>query len=454
MFRDADLVFVTSEQLRQRASRFSQRVHLFPFGVSLEAFERVRAGIEPPPQDIAAVPRPIAGYMGGLHQWVDQDLLSEVATAMPDVSFVLVGPEQTDMSALRRLPNVHMLGKKAHADVPRYVKAFDVGLVPYRLSSYTANVYPTKLNEYLVMGTPVVATDLAEIRRFNADHGDVVSVAGDCASSVAAIRQALQAVSQTEAGRERERRILVARDNSWTARIAAMSALIDDALERKGPSDTGWEDTLRRAYRATRRRAAEIVVGIATAYVLLFQTGLIWWCAAPLKLSAPPTASDAIVVFAGGVGESGEAGGGYQERVKQAIDLYKGGYARYMVLSSGFVYSFREAEVMRAVAVDNGVPASSIVLELKAASTYDNVKFVKDILDDHRWTRILLVSSPYHMRRAVLTWRRQAPGITVIPTPPLRSQFYEHGRGASLGQIRGILWEYLATFAYWRRGWI
>ena len=45
--------------------------------------------------------------------------------------------------------------------MPRYVKAFDVGLVPYRLSDYTANVYPTKLNEYLAMGTPVVATDLA-----------------------------------------------------------------------------------------------------------------------------------------------------------------------------------------------------------------------------------------------------------------------------------------------------
>jgi len=54
-----------------------------------------------------------------------------------------------------------------------------VGIVPYRLSEYTANVYPTKLNEYLAMGIPVVASDLAEIRRFNADHADVVTVAAD-----------------------------------------------------------------------------------------------------------------------------------------------------------------------------------------------------------------------------------------------------------------------------------
>ena len=188
---------------------------------------------------------------------------------------------------------------------------------------------------------------------------------------------------------------------------------------------------------------------------MLFQTSIVWWCAAPLKLSSPPVQADAIVVFAGGVGESGQAGGGYQERVKQAIDLYKAGYARYVVLSSGYVYSFREAEVMGALALDNGVPASAIALELQAKSTYDNVRFVKAILDDHHWTTILLVSSPYHMRRAMMVWRKVDPALVVIPSPPERSQFYDHPRaGATLEQIRGIAQEYVAILAYWRRGWL
>src|SRR5262249_2463015 len=146
LFREADLVFVTSERLRERAARFSSRVHLFPFGVNLERFGEVLAAAEPPPDDIAGIPKPIAGYVGGLHQWVDLQLLGGAAARLPDVSLVLVGPEQEDCSSLRRYPNVHLLGQRPHADVPRYVKAFDVGLVPYRLSDYTANVYPTKLN--------------------------------------------------------------------------------------------------------------------------------------------------------------------------------------------------------------------------------------------------------------------------------------------------------------------
>src|SRR4249920_570110 len=52
LFKDADLVFVTSERLRQRAARFSDRVHLFPFGVNLERFEAVRQSGDEPPQDL------------------------------------------------------------------------------------------------------------------------------------------------------------------------------------------------------------------------------------------------------------------------------------------------------------------------------------------------------------------------------------------------------------------
>ena len=81
LFRDADLVFVTSEKLRERAARFSEHVHLFPSGVSLETFGRARADGVAVPDDLRTLPKPIVGYVGGLHQWVDQDLLEAVARA-------------------------------------------------------------------------------------------------------------------------------------------------------------------------------------------------------------------------------------------------------------------------------------------------------------------------------------------------------------------------------------
>jgi uncharacterized SAM-binding protein YcdF (DUF218 family)/glycosyltransferase involved in cell wall biosynthesis len=450
LFRQADLVFVTSEKLRQRAAQHGARVHLFPFGVNFERFDSVRSSQDELPDDVRAIRKPVVGYIGGLHQWVDQDLLAAVAATTPEATFVLVGPAQTDVSTLERCPNVRLLGTRPHADVPRYVKAFDVGIVPYRLTEYTANVYPTKLNEYLVMGIPVVATDLPEIERFNAEHGDIVRVAGDPESFSTAIRACLGETSRAEL----ERRVAAAHTNSWERRIAAMQGLIDGALERRASSEQRWDVTLRRVYRTTRSRIIPALVALLLAYALVFETNLIWRVAAPLRVTAPPEQADAIVIFAGGVGETGRAGGGALERLKQGVDLYKAGYAQSMVVSSGYVYTLHEAEMMRATAIDQGMPPSSIVLEERAVNTYDNVRFVDAILREHGWHRILLVSSPYHMRRAVLVWKRNAPGVTVVPTPPSDSQFFEHQRGASFEQVRAILQEYVSIAAYWRRGWI
>jgi uncharacterized SAM-binding protein YcdF (DUF218 family) len=393
---------------------------------------------------------PIVGYVGGMHQWVDQDLIVEVVRRLPEITFVFVGPEQCDLSRLRACANVKLLGGKPHAELPAYIRQFDVGIVPYTLSEYTANVYPTKLNEYLAMGIPVVATDLAEIRRFNNDHGDIVSIGDDVERFAAAITRALLERSPGEV----ERRIEVARSNSWQARIDRMSSLIDNAVEGKSREAGRWDVRLRRAYRVARQRTIGAVAALAVVYVLVFQTPLVWMMAEPLKVQEPPRAAEAIVVFAGGVGESGRAGGGYQERVKQAVDLYHQGWAPRVVFSSGFVFAFHETEVMRSLAVSNGVPADAIILEAQAANTYDNVVFSNRIVEQHGWRRILVVSSPYHMRRALLTWHRVAPGLEVIPAPVPVSQFYAHERGASLEQMRGIAQEYAAIALYWWRGWI
>ena len=160
------------------------------------------------------------------------------------------------------------------------------------------------------------------------------------------------------------------------------------------------------------------------------------------------------MVFAGGVGESGKAGGGYQERVKRAVELYQAEYAEHLVFSSGFVFALQEADVMRALAISLGVPENAILLENAASSTYENVKLVKAILHEQGWQTILLVSSPYHMRRAMLTWKQVAPEVEVISIPVQQSRFYSHDSGATVEQMRGILHEYAAIVVYWWKGWI
>jgi uncharacterized SAM-binding protein YcdF (DUF218 family) len=231
-----------------------------------------------------------------------------------------------------------------------------------------------------------------------------------------------------------------------------MSNLIEAELEARSQRTSGWEERIRRLYGAAKAGPMKIAAALVIAYLAIFQTNLVWWLAEPLKISEPAASSDAIVVFAGGVGESGRAGVGVQERIAKAVDLFRDGVAPRMIISSGFVFTLKEAEMMKAIAVDNGVPADAILLEERASNTYENVEFTRRMLNDTGWRRIALVSSPYHMRRAMLTWKKVAPEVEVRATPPPASYFYEHSRGASLEQIRGLAQEYAAIVAYWWRG--
>jgi uncharacterized SAM-binding protein YcdF (DUF218 family)/glycosyltransferase involved in cell wall biosynthesis len=453
LLRRVDLVFTTSRRLYDRARRHNPNVALFPFGVDFEHFDKIRA--LPPevdvPDDLRGIRRPIVGYVGGLHRWFDEALVADVAARLPDVSFVMVGPIQSDASRLRRLPNVHLLGQRSHAELPHYVRGFDVALVPYVDSDYTSHVYPTKLNEYLAMGKPVVATDLEEIRHFNEDHGSIVRIARDADAMATEVLAALR----TDGDLARAERIAVAEENSWGRRIERMTAMIEERLEAtERATERRWEERLLAFYRGSRRRLAVAAGTVLAAYALLFHTPVAWYAAEPLKRVDGAAPADAIVVLAGGVGESGLAGEGYQERVSRAVALYRGAYAPRMVIASGYSYLFREAEIMKTLAESLGVRAEAITLEERGTNTYESIKGVTAILGAHGARSVLLVSSPYHMRRASLTFRKLAPGVRVIHTPVVDSAFYARGRGITLEQIRGIVHEYAAILYYWWRGWI
>jgi glycosyltransferase involved in cell wall biosynthesis len=81
---------------------------------------------------------------------------------------VLVGPEDDAFkkSELHSMPNVHFLGSKPGDQLPNFIKGFDVCLNPQILNITTVGNYPRKIDEYLAMGKPVVATQTKAMEYF------------------------------------------------------------------------------------------------------------------------------------------------------------------------------------------------------------------------------------------------------------------------------------------------
>lgn len=461
LIKKSDLIFVQGKVLRDKCKRLNSNVHIFPFGVKSETFENFQQIKAKTPADIKDIKKPIVGYVGGIHKHIDFQLLKFIVENYPEWSIVLVGPIQTATHEINNLRNIFLLGKKCFSDLPYYINEFDVCIIPYLKTEYTATVYPTKLNEYHALGKPVVSTDLAEVINFNAENNNLVLVAK---SYEEFIKHIFHVLNEPNGISLCAHRIQSSKKNNWNTRIEEMSNLVRMALEKRSKLPFEWRESFLRLYRKASRRMLRAVSIFLSIYILIFYTPLFWFVASPLKISQQPQKADCIVVFAGGVGESGKAGQGYEERVQYAVNLYKKGYANYIIFSSGYKFIFEEPMLMKVLAVSLGIPEKAIILEEKAKNTYENVKLVKGILEKEKWKNILLVSSPYHMRRAYLVIKKVAPEIKTTYTPLPKSAFYNDintgkkhlklRKQIEIQQIKGILHEYLGIVYYYFKGYI
>lgn len=156
--RKADVILCSSQANQRYFERPQGEVHRFANGVDCGPFQAPSLST---PEDLSSLPRPWLGYIGTLDRRIDIPVLEALAGAFPSSSIILVGPVhdwEVSFDALRQHRNIHFLGQRPHRDVPRYVSAFDVCLVPHKVNSSTQNEDSLKVYEYLAGGRPIVST--------------------------------------------------------------------------------------------------------------------------------------------------------------------------------------------------------------------------------------------------------------------------------------------------------
>lgn len=188
--RRSERITAVSQYLVDQTHEWTGKdVEYLPNGVDVDRF-RSKPAHEP--ADMADIPHPRATFMGALTSWIDLRLIEKSARALPGIQHVIVGPvfESADMQSLDNLKqkdNVHILGAKPFQDVPAYMHASDVLLLPRTYDPYSLACDPLKLYEYLATGQPVVSTGHPSAERF----ADVVYIGKDDESFIEGIRQAL-----------------------------------------------------------------------------------------------------------------------------------------------------------------------------------------------------------------------------------------------------------------------
>jgi uncharacterized SAM-binding protein YcdF (DUF218 family) len=133
-----------------------------------------------------------------------------------------------------------------------------------------------------------------------------------------------------------------------------------------------------------------LCLGLAFAAVLLVGS----W----LAVEDPLEKADAIVAISGDTGA----------RAESAVTLWKAGWAPIIIFSGAAIdpESVSSAEIMRREALRQGVPESAMVIEPASATTEENAAFVARLMVERRMRSAILVTSPYHQRRASMEFAR------------------------------------------------
>lgn len=220
-----DLVVATAEDLVVRKRRAGKEPILLRHGVDADHFASgTRGGFRP--SFLVPTNGPVVGFFGAVSSWLDFPLLCRVAKECPDLSFVFLGPLDTNPGELAAFQNVHFTGKVNYNELPSLAAWFDVATIPFVLNDMTKGVNPLKLLEYFALGLPVVSTPLPEVVRFS----NLVYLANTPEQFVFSLREA---IAERDPEKAIKRRITAA-ENSWERVAQHFGEIVKEGLMQKG----------------------------------------------------------------------------------------------------------------------------------------------------------------------------------------------------------------------------
>ena len=209
-----------AEELKTRSG--GREVAVLPNGVELTRFRKDRLHRV---DALERLPRPRFGLVATITDWIDTDWLGQAARRYPRGSFAVVGPvtKTADMTPLKGLSNMHLLGKQPPEEVPSIIAGLDVCLHLLREGPVRDANRSTKVWEYLALGKPLVCSWIPDLEAYDA----LIYRSRDLPRFFENLEAALQ---EKDPSLEQER-CRQAERNTWESRVNLLLDLLDSGAQ-------------------------------------------------------------------------------------------------------------------------------------------------------------------------------------------------------------------------------
>jgi len=157
-----DRVIYTGKNIYEQYSEIKDKDKMLyiPNGIDLNWVENSDKSF---PDEFNHIPKPRVIYVGMIGDWFDVELVYKSALSLKKYNFVIIGDCKIELSKLKQLPNVFILGSRPHKDISKYLYHSDVGIIPFKRNEFVDSINPVKIYEYAAYNLKIVTTKWKEI---------------------------------------------------------------------------------------------------------------------------------------------------------------------------------------------------------------------------------------------------------------------------------------------------
>jgi uncharacterized SAM-binding protein YcdF (DUF218 family) len=443
-FKESDITFVISSNLKKKANVQTKNSFLLPAGVELSKFD-----IKKVKKKISIKGKPVVGYIGAITQVFDQNLLEFISKNNPNFNFVIIGRVYVDIKKLKKIKNIFFLNEVKHEKLPSYIHGFDLGIIPYKVNKFTNSVYSCKLNEYLSMGLPVVSTKIRESNIYNKNFNNIISIGKTYEQFNIKIRENIKNNSKDKVNN----RIKAAKKNSWESRFNYFNELIEKKIFNKSSVNQSWKSKFIEKYNKffyTNIKKTSLIILI---FILIFKTPIIPLLGSFLIVQDEIKDTKVMIVFSGD-GENNYHNLSFQKRIIDILNIKKK-YPNIKIILSGRAAVFNESEIVKSLLINDGVSKKDITtIKEDPYNTYENIAVVNKLLKKNDVKKIIFLTSPYHTYRSKRIWNKNFPDVKVVIPKMIDTPDKKIKWSISYQEIKIIFYEYLAILYNKYKGWI
>ena len=444
LIKISDLIFYTSNKLGEKFNGFRDKSFLIRNGVNFAKFNKnINEKIYP---EFYSHEDTIIGYVGAIRTILDFKSLYEISSNFPNYKLVLIGPiypqvyKDKYFIKLKVKKNVLFLGSIDHELIPKYMSTFDLAIIPYIKNDVTDSIYPIKLNEYLSQGLKVLSSNINEINNISKENKNILLQYNDEKDCIKKIRNLIK----NETDQNFEERIKFAENNDWQQKFNFVDETISKISSQFQSNDQSFKDQLKTNY-IKFKNFFKYSLGIFLLYIILFYSPFFPIIGKNLIHEDSKEYFNRNIIAFVGSGEPEYNNFSYRIRAKEILKHYNNELTKTVTLISGRQKEIADIDVLAAYLISMGIKSNKLIIPEKLpSSTYEGVKIAYEKIKNIKDEDFIILTSPYHSKRLMLTFRKNFSNLSVLFPKFENYEELNYFYGMPYEEVKVIIYEFLA----------